>query len=62
MKPGDKVTYNTRHQLEKGVVKRLCDDPDYVFVVYHCNNDWSRYTDYTAARTAVTDLTEGWDV
>jgi len=34
---------------EKGRVKSISDE-NYVFVVYHCNNDWDNYKDYTGQR------------
>ena len=59
MKPGDLVTYVTPFKKERGIVKSLSDD-NHVFVVYHCGGDWQNYKDYTAARTAITDLKKGW--
>lgn len=59
MKPGDKVTYCTPFECEKGIVKSVSDD-NHVFVVYHCGDDWDHYYDYTAARTRISDLVEGW--
>ena len=56
---GEKVIYIPKE--EKGVVKSLCDDKDYVFVVYNCADEWHRYKDYTAARTRTSDLNRGWD-
>ncbi len=57
---GEKVTYRSFGKTEIGIVKSYCDDPEYVFVVYHCDNNWTRYFDYTAARTALSDLSPGW--
>ena len=34
---------------------------DTVRVVYHCNNDWDNYRNYTAATTNIIDLKIGWD-
>jgi len=56
---GDKVTYVTPYQKEKGIVKSLSDE-ECVFVVYHCNNEWNNYFNYTAARTKKEDLVLGW--
>lgn len=62
LNPGDKVTYTpTYGPQERGVVKSISGDPDYVFVVYHCGGEWDRYSDFTAARTRVQDLKRGWD-
>lgn len=61
IKPGDKVTYTSPHgKKENGMVKSLSGDGKAAFVVYHCNGEWSRYKDYTAARTELEDLEEGW--
>jgi hypothetical protein len=59
-KPGHKVTYHNHDKNENGIVKSLCDDLNYVFVVYHCDDKWDEYTNYTAARTPVNLLTKGW--
>lgn len=56
---GDKVTYITSHSVEEGMVKSK-SSAGFVFVVYNCNNDWENYTNYTAARTDVSDLVKGW--
>ena len=29
---------------------------DYVFIVYHCDNNWDNYQNYTAAATDPRDL------
>lgn len=47
---------------ENGIVKSLCEDHEYVFVVYNCAGEWDRYHEYTAARTNVNDLHIGWIV
>ena len=58
--PGDKVTYIKTHcPFEHGIVKSI-SDKDHTFVVYHCNDDWDHYYDYTAARTCNSDLIMGW--
>ena len=57
---GDKVTYKTSYKVEHGIVKSISDF-SYVFVVYHCGGDWNNYKDYTGARTAISDLIEGWE-
>jgi len=30
------------------------------YVVYKCNNNWSKYQDYTGVSTNISDLREGW--
>jgi len=51
MEPGTKVTYipfeNADRKIwQHGMVKRLSENG--VFVVFHCNDDWVRYFNYTA--------------
>lgn len=58
-KPGDLVTYVSHNKIEHGRVKSLSDDK-HVFVVYNCAGDWDHYEEYTAARTEVADLLDGW--
>ena len=60
MKPGDKVTYVTPFESERGIIKSLSDE-NHVFVVYHCAGEWHRIEDYTAARTNKKDLVMGWN-
>ena len=63
---GDKVTYipfpdADKSIWEKGKVKYDQEhDEDFVFVVYKCNDEWSRFSEYTGARTKITDLKLGW--
>ncbi len=60
LKAGDKVHYVLGvGPPENGVVKSIQDE-EHVFVVYRCNNDWEHSSYYTAARTEVKDLREGW--
>jgi hypothetical protein len=59
IKIGQKVTYNSTYMTDKGIVKTLSND-GCVFVVYHCDNDWENYKDYTAAKTRIDDLEIGW--
>lgn len=61
IRKGLKVTYVTPFKEENGVVKRVCEEDDAAFVVYHCNNDWNNYENYTAAKTSFKDLKLGWD-
>jgi len=60
MMTGDRVTYSDGFKSEKGIVKSLCENPDYVFVVYYCADKWADYKNYTSARTWVGDLKKGW--
>lgn len=58
-KPGDKVHYTRAWgKTDNGIVKRMGEGC--AFVVYHCNQEWDRYFDYTAARTELIDLKPGW--
>lgn len=64
-KVGDKVhysplrKYSLTKQYENGIVKEIVDD-EYVRVVYHCDNDWKNFKNYTSALTATRDLYSGW--
>lgn len=61
---GDKVHYQPSHypsnQWENGIVKEILNKMDGVRVVYHCDNDWKNYMDYTGALTSLKDLKLGW--
>ncbi len=58
---GDKVHYSPSYgNKENGIVKRVSDDGETVFVVYKCGGEWSRYEDFTAQATDPRDLKEGW--
>lgn len=60
-RPGNRVTYITLHgEYEIGIIKSVCDDPDFVFVVYKCNEDWDNYSDYTGVRTHISSLVKEW--
>ena len=62
--PGQKVYYQPgykkKSEAENGIVKSICDDPAYVFVVYNFNHKPEDYCEYTAARTRLADLFDGW--
>lgn len=64
IKVGDKVHYKPPHAppnfFEKGIVKSIGRSRDSVFVVYHCNDDWDNYENYTAALTSLNDLHPDW--
>jgi hypothetical protein len=58
---GMKVHYTSPHgSKENGIVKSINDSKTAAFVVYHCNNDWDSYYDYTGQHTKILDLTAGW--
>ncbi len=63
--PGQRVHYIPfegcdPEQYENGIVKSVSDE-NHVFVVYNCGGEWSRYQDYTAARTHISQLRAGWN-
>jgi hypothetical protein len=59
MKAGDKVHYTAPHGAkENGKIKSIGDD--YAFVVFHCNNEWDKYEDYTGQKTELSQLKAGW--
>lgn len=64
LKRGDKVTYVPDFgEPEEGIVKRVDEDnPDFVFVVYKWDpkDTETSWEDYTAQRTPIVDLEEGW--
>jgi len=58
---GDKVTYVGNNRLEHGVVKSILPDlHGYVYVVYHCGDNWDDYLKYTSSATRIADLEPGW--
>ena len=65
IKVGDKLHYAPKYILklnkkyENGIVKELIDD-EYIRVVFHCNEDWDNYQNYTGVVTAIRDLYQGW--
>ena len=62
LKVGDSVCYVPAHgEPENGVVKEISEHTKLaVRVVYHCNGEWHRYQEYTAALTNLRDLEIGW--
>lgn len=57
---GKKVTYYCEpYKKEHGIIKSTSNE-DYVFVVYNCNEEWDNYQNYTAAKTSIKDLKDGW--
>lgn len=58
---GDKVTYCPSHgEREHGIVKFVPLGSNIAFVVYKCDNQWSRYSDFTGCATFVNNLKKGW--
>ncbi len=62
---GGKVYYQPAHynedEWENGIIKEIPTHTDTaVRVVYHCNNDWKNYRNYTSALTDLIDLKLGW--
>lgn len=61
IKEGMKVHYTSPHgSKENGIVKSFSENKTIVFVVYHCDNEWENYKNYTGAATNIQDLTAGW--
>lgn len=42
-------------RCEIGKIKSISDET-HAFIVYNCNGEWERYTDYTAARTRIENV------
>ena len=68
LKRGDHVVYTPwkgcpPDQLQAGIVKRMCEDGAHAFVLYHTaamTYSEDDLDNYTAARTAVSDLRLAW--
>jgi len=61
LRVGLKVTYTSPdNTTENGIIKAFSGNN--VWVVFHCNNQWSKYYDYTGQATNIEDLTKGWNV
>lgn len=65
LEKGDKVCYipykdAPQHKWQNGIVKYRQVSLSHVFVVYNCANDWENFENYTAARTDVSSIIEGW--
>ena len=61
---GDLVTYIpfegcSEELYQNGKVKSIGSDGHY-FVVFHCNNEWDNYADYTGQLTDGKQLIKGW--
>lgn len=48
------VEYNLGFKREVGRIKSYNDK--YIFIVYHCDDDWEQFSDYTAEATNPMDL------
>jgi len=48
------VIYHSFNKKELGRIKSWNDT--WVFVVYHCNDEWKRFKEYTGAATHPNDL------
>ena len=51
---GKWVEYKDFRGVEKGRIKSW--SRDVIFVVYRCNNEWHRFTDFTGVATSPEDL------
>lgn len=51
---GKWVIYKDNNTYQKGKIKSWNDK--YVFVVFHCGNDWRNFQNYTAVATDPLDL------
>ena len=63
-KVGDRVHFRIfkgcrPEKCENGIVKKI-DNPQHLWVVYNCNNDWDNYQNYTAQKTSIVLLEAGW--
>lgn len=59
MQDGDFVHYVPGFgKLENGRIKSI--DEDSAFVVYHCNDEWSRFREYVGQKTHLNNLRPGW--
>lgn len=57
---GTKVHYlKADGTSENGIVKSIRDE-NYVFVVFHCCEDWENYQNYTGQLTKLIDLHLNW--
>ena len=61
IKTGIKVYYTSpTGTTENGIIKSFNDSKTTAWVVYKCNNEWDRYSEYTGQATIIEDLTLGW--
>ena len=61
-KEGQKVHYDPIHGsgAQNGMVKSITNNEAGIFVVYHCNDDWKDYRNYTAQLTPAIEVKDGW--
>lgn len=55
MNIGNWVIYDSGFKKEQGRIKSW--NKQFIFVVYHCDNLWNKFRDYTGAATCPEDLT-----
>ena len=48
--------FNEFDETEQWVIKSFSNESKVAWVVYKCNNNWSRYKDYTWVSTNYSDL------
>lgn len=64
IKVGDSVTYIDPHNKEKVELGMVKEVPNWtikqVRVVFHCNEDWLHYYEYTSQLTDIEYLHKGW--
>jgi len=53
---GARVIYSSFDKEEEGVIKNFNNGRKVAWVVFHCNNEWENYRDYTAQCTNYSDL------
>ena len=58
LKIGDRIIYLPTG--DKGIVKSVKGDS--VYVVYHCDENWREYNNYTAELTSISSIKKGWDL
>ena len=59
-KVGEDVHYSKNEIIQNGRIKEIDYGQETAFVVYHCNDDWDNYRNYTAALTNLSNLKLGW--
>ncbi len=64
-KVGDKVFYNplfNDDNYQNGMVKEIRDNENHdgIWVVYHCDDNWDNFQNYTGELTYIKDLHPGW--
>lgn len=59
-KVGEDVHYIGHNRQENGRIKEIDYGQEIAFVVYHCDDDWDNYRNYTGMLTNLSDLKVGW--